>query len=535
MSTFPKHIVELLRKLHEAPSLVARLAGREDPRVDVIRELAASGTIEVVPYLSPFIVESNKLASTAMNATAHLVSRATNQQLLRLDEKLRTSDWWWGWAEWRRTQPGQIWHVEVSEQNRAAVFGVLSCHPSGYVRETAVQRLTEIRSGAEMPFLLMRLNDWVAKVHDISRAAVLDRMHANQFEALFDNLDLVFWLEECRRHDHAAIVQGVVRRLASIDSAERLANTIRNGPRFVRRRAYSAAINADLPGAARIVGLGIDIDDDVLRLWATRDAKTHLSDSELEQILPALLADRFQPVRREALHCVVARFPDKANSALTDALLDASLALRELARFYLRKSVNFDVAAYYRQNLNRSGSLEPAIAGLGETGDANDERLIIPFLSDERAKIRAAAVRSTGLLSKGRPGAALFDLIQDASKKVASEACNALERSIDAIELPDLASLFRKEGRTSVRMAILDLIDLKDTWATMPDLVEAAASDDSEVAQAAQRKILGKFNRVFTIPSDDQRDAILSALQRNAGSVPAKFATEFSKWLASRV
>ena len=200
----------------------------------------------------------------------------------------------------------------------------------------------------------------------------------------------------------------------------------------------------------------------------------------------------------------------------------------------LRKSDNFDFAAYYRQNLTHSGSLELAIAGLGETGDANDERLIIPFLSDERAKIRAAAVRSTGLLSKGRPSAALFDSIQDASKKVASEACNALERSIDAIELPDLANLFRKEGRTSVRMAILNLIDLKDTWATMPDLVEAAASDDSEVAKAAQRKILGKFNRVFTTPPDDQRDAILSALRRNAGSVPAKFATEFSTWLASR-
>ena len=104
-------------------------------------------------------------------------------------EKLRTSDWWWGWAEWRAhatwanlafrsfgTEPGSsFWSAELSSKRKY-----------GYLNSNLSQRLTRGLLGAEMPFLLVQLNDWVAKVRDTSsRAAPLfsDRMQANQFEA----------------------------------------------------------------------------------------------------------------------------------------------------------------------------------------------------------------------------------------------------------------------------------------------------------------------------------------------------------------
>jgi HEAT repeat protein len=160
--------------------------------------------------------------------------------------------------------------------------------------------------------------------------------------------------------------------------------------------------------------------------------------------------------------------------------------------------------------------------------------LIIRFLFDGRATIRAAAIRSIGLLSKGRPNAVLFDATHDESRKVAREACHALRYSIDAIELPRLADLFRNELRTSVLLSLLDLIDVKETWAAMPYLIEAAASHNDDVARAAAVKIGSKFNHVFTNPSEEERAAILAALQRGSSAVPAALATEFTQWLESR-
>jgi HEAT repeat protein len=359
-------------------------------------------------------------------------------------------------------------------------------------------------------------------------------MLANQFAPILDHLDLIFWLEGCRRNDQAEIVQSAVNRLVSADSAERLEKALRSESRFLRRRTYRAAINAGISDPARIIRLGLSSDDGVLRLWATRDAKTLLPDSELDDVLPSLLADSFLPVRREALNNLMERFPNRANEALTAALLDSGYSMREFARFYLRKSVEVDFGDYYRTKLNKSDSQLQAIAGLGESGNADDERLLIPFLADRRSSIRAAAVRSIGLLSKGRSTTTLLRATKDTSKKVTTEACIAIERSIDEFELPELIAILRTEVRTHVLLAILDLIDLKGTWATMPHLIEAAVSNNVDVARAAKAKICSKFNRVFTNPTCEQRDAVQSALKQNANSISVEFATEFRKWLASR-
>lgn len=534
MLRLPDHIAGLLQDLEKEPLLLARLTGGEDPRLETIRELGLSGHIGIVAHLAPLICETGKLSTAAIAAIGKLIAGASGGQLLQLDEELRARCPWWKWNEWYNVKPAQVRQLHVSDQNASAEYGVLSFHPNGHVREVAVRRLEKIQDGSELPFLLIRLNDWVRTVHELSRSAVLNRIAANRFPELFEHLELVFWLEGCGRYDHSEIVTEVVTQLASIDSAENLMKAMRSDSRAVRRRAYRSTIGAGVSDSPRIVRCGLSSDDGVLRLWATRDAKTLLSDSELEQILPALLADRFLPVRREALRCAIERFPAKAKESLAAALLDPSYSMRELARFYLRRGANFDIAAYYREQLSQLDLLLPAIAGLGESGGADDEWLVRPFLAEGRPKVRAAAIRSVGRLNKGVSVATLLDAMRGPSKRVTAEARIAIERAIDSVTLPDLLGLLHNEERTHVLLAVVELIDLKETWMAMPHLIEASTWRNSDVASAAKAKIRSKFNRLFTNPTNLQRDAINCALRQNADSLDVEFVTEFGKWLASR-
>jgi hypothetical protein len=43
-------------------------------------------------------------------------------------------------------------------------MALASFHPSGYVREEAIAHLAAVWDGTELPFLLIRVNDWVAPV-----------------------------------------------------------------------------------------------------------------------------------------------------------------------------------------------------------------------------------------------------------------------------------------------------------------------------------------------------------------------------------
>jgi hypothetical protein len=171
---------------------------------------------------------------------------------------------------------------------------------------------------------------------------------------------------------------------------------------------------------------------------------------------------------------------------------------------------------------------------LGECGCADDVRLMTPFLSAARSKVRGAALRSVAALGKATQISLLYEMTDDPSDSVAVEAFNALKPYADAVSMPELSRMLRSQRSTRVALAVIDLIDCRDVWTALPYLVEGCASGDAEVARVTQLRIMGKFNRVFTSPTSDQRATILNAMKVNASSLPPLFSKELGQWLALR-
>src|SRR5690349_17513204 len=95
--------------------------------------------------------QSEGAARAAQDSLGRLLGMLQPEELPAAEELIRTI-WRGRWTDLPWVRP-----TLKSGTVPLGVFGLLSFHPSGYVREPAVQRLAERTDGAELPFLLLRL------------------------------------------------------------------------------------------------------------------------------------------------------------------------------------------------------------------------------------------------------------------------------------------------------------------------------------------------------------------------------------------
>jgi hypothetical protein len=187
--------------------------------VSILRQLEALGDPAAVPYLLPFLAhgravmhpasagilsrlrrlwrgrgeaaepapqEPSAVARAAARTIDILVSSASIKELVGIDEAVRQT-WRWRANElWRAI--GDVDALPMDLQHPAAVLGAISFHDDGHVREAAVRRLVALREGDELPFLLLRANDWVEPVRLMAREAVQQRLRPEYAKRFVDCL-----------------------------------------------------------------------------------------------------------------------------------------------------------------------------------------------------------------------------------------------------------------------------------------------------------------------------------------------------------
>lgn len=148
-------LFDIFKKKDEAldPSVLQRVA-------DIGAGHDLRGIVELLPFLPPPASPYGSAAALALEAN---VAAATPEEIATFDQWYR-----------ERTCSGPPRHswenmglgLDWGRQHFATV-GIATCHRSGFIREKAVVTLAECHSGTELPFLLVRLNDWIPQVRRI--------------------------------------------------------------------------------------------------------------------------------------------------------------------------------------------------------------------------------------------------------------------------------------------------------------------------------------------------------------------------------
>ena len=532
MKRVSNQTAELLRKLRGRPAWLPFQRREVQRKVQHIQRIATSGEpAAIAPLLAHLFDSPSQVAVATADAVAELLAACTPDDLLELTTLCRWQTEFDVGRKWLGLRPRSVAGLPLPRHNSAAVLGMASFHGNGYVREAAVRCLDGIEDGSEVPFLLIRLNDWVEAVRNSARQAIERRLQRGELPRLADHLYFVFRLSEQQRSDHSSIVAAVVQNLARPENHPILRELISSENRYIRRMTYQRLMQ--LPGdhLLRLVQAGLGSDDPVVRLWTVRTAPASFDSVELAEFLQGIERDRFMAVRREALRVHAEHLPDTSQTAMTSALLDRSTAVREEARFQLRKQGVRSCDTFYREAVGAGCQIEAALLGLGEMGTESDASMAVPFLKSSGARVRRAAVYAVGRLAPQQHVAELWERITDDSPRVAKEAAKALRNCGHIVDAAEIWAVYQADSREHVHLALLQLLDQLGAWHKLPYLIRLSSGTSEHVVARAKSLILGIVNRVFTRPSPEEKRLIAEALADTAGSLDPAYRAELKAWI----
>lgn len=466
-----------------------------------------------------------------------IISELSPLDLATLDQRVRES-WttyrYYNLQNWQSLRPSDVGRLAQSKFATSLV-GLASFHFSGYVREAAVAELALQRTGKELSFLLIRLNDWVSQVRDAAEQAVRARIEPTYAVHLLANISLVFRLRVCGRVEKKFVddICDLLKRAECKDVL--LAGTI-SKDKTVRRISFQLAAKAEPSTRAAIIRAAMTDPDAVARSWAVRHFLPDVSPDELPGVIDPMLKDRFMPVRRDALWYAATKRPDIAKQPLRVALLDNHISMRETARQFLAVAEVKDAAGFYADALGSGSDKQrfAAICGLGETGKAADVPLVVPFLSSPLTKIRRAAAYAIGRLDLEGQLERLVGVLSDAKPSVSREALKTLQLKARYIALADLENLFASGADFHVRRNTLSLILHADKWKKVPALLKACADKDERIAEQgakALRDWFSSYNGSYVEPTREDFQRISVTVSQFEPYLPRGFAAELRSCL----
>ncbi len=513
------------------------VARRNQELSALLEQIGERDELGAISAVARFLfAESPEVRTVVGHVIARLLASVSPEDLLHLNEVF---DWSWRLQVsdvWNKLKPTGVESLVTDTSVRTPVLGLLSFHRNGYVRHEAVHHLAEIYDGTELPYLLIRQNDWVEPISRDARAAVEKRILDEYIVHFVHSLPLVAHLSAFKRRDHSAVLQRIVATLTQPRHEELLLSALRSAHRAVRRWVAKEALGLTGEHQARMVRFGVGADDPVIRLWSCRVVPSLLADEEIRQILGRLTKDGYGPVRSEAFWSGAKRFPSEAARTWQEALFDRSYTIREMAQSQLAKLGVTEVASLYRDELARSPDNVPALLGLGETGNETDLQVIRRYLTTGLPRRRRAAVR--GLARLGGEGITneLIGCLRDDSPGVTREVKRQLEEPGRVLQGELLLAVVNGDTRLHCRDAAVRLMFSMGKWRSLPWLVYAAVHCDPDTAALAQRFIEAWFspplcNKVWTKPSSGEREAINTALSRSRDSLDAAFQHKLDTWL----
>ena len=200
-------------------------------------------------------------------------------------------------------------------------------------------------------------------------------------------------------------------------------------------------------------------------------------------------------------------------------LLDTHQSIREECRYHLRKIQPIDVAAFYRQHLEATDvrNLYSAISGLGETGCAEDDSLIVPYTSHQMSTIRKAAIQALARLHPEAHQNIFMRAIEDEVPSVSRQALKALTFRSSSVSAARIWELFKSTPHSHVKRNAFWLIKNSAKWESISYLVRALCETDEDIVMKSRLGIqrwLYRFNRSFSAPSSEQLARLTEALER---------------------
>ncbi len=523
----------LIEQLYARAGIWNRFVYTDKPE-EILQKIRDAGEPEAIPDLLPLLITGDKRTIKASAEAIHcLLQRLKPAEFANFDAFVRL-----GCADWRpRREPwykmkqndvGQIAKIGVES---VSLLGIASFHASGYVREEATRQLGKIETGAELPFLFVRANDWVEPVRALAHGLVMKRMRPNYLAHFLTWLPLALRLGEAKRTDYSTVLGGMRRLFERPEAREALEAGFASEDKFTRRFCFDVALRSDVAGVEWTIKKAFETRDLEVRKAAVAKLGQLLPNDELNGLLGLPRRDASAAVREAALEIYRDKFPGQAADEFEHALLDANTWVRAMAQQYFSKAGTVDVRDYYVRNLgeSRNSVLVKAIAGLGETGVAQDAKSLDGFFANTSSRVRAAALHAVARLDPHSRIEAFVSALEDASASVAREGLLALLRKANIVGGTRLWQIYERSQALHSKRFVMYLVARLNKWDSIVYLILSLGETDERLVELSKRYIarwFARYNKSFVTPSAEQFKALRDVLAERSLLVSAEMERE---------
>ncbi|MFZ5496731.1 MAG: hypothetical protein ACOZE5_15535 [Verrucomicrobiota bacterium] len=515
---------DLLQKLYPATSSwqVWKRAP-EEQQLAALAEIRSQQLLGALPYMAGlFAAGSEKVRSNAADTIATLfsfdVDKATSfvslglHRLLDYEHVAATN-------ALNQLKRDAVWSLKVPAESEWAVFGLISFHGNGWIREAALDRLSKVADGRELPFLLHRSTDWVSVISSKAAAELRSRLEGRPVRQFTAILPVLYRLRARQRGLLSDVQAGILRRVCKEEDLDYLqAFTAEIPGRGARRWILGliVSIASQRPEAESLARLLRDDPDPLVRITAWN---FFWSTSVPEANLLSGLNDSWAAIRRRCLELLCEPLTESRRGVLATALFDGSAMVRATARYFLEKLGTTNIADLYREKLKGSGTPSAAaIFGLSEMGNKDDAELLAGYLQSTKVSLRKAAVAAIGSLNADRFAAEIRKALFDPSPGVSKTARLVLEKHPSLISPAFVRELLAEEKPLCVRRSGLLLTRSLSKWEQILAFLEAlqSAPEFNDVVVEEVRRWLSRYNRSWTEPQPDQLAKLGSLVAKNA-------------------
>jgi HEAT repeat protein len=525
----------LIGKLMSWSTLSQRWSGSDDTAL-LLEQVGSAAEPLAIPSLISFALADNaEVRAKAKSSIRHLLAQIRAESLPFLDESLRRS---WGQVEdWYGLKPGAVKELGGDTDEDVVFLGLVSCHRNGYVRAEALRILGSKPSGLIIPFVLMRLVDWVSEVRFVAEDEFQKKLVDEHADSFVNCLPLTDRLAKNSRY-RSVYSLWIEALLISPQNADALRRGTHSTDRLIRRHCFKIAVENRSTQTKELILEALQDTDVIVRARAFSVAPMFLSGNECDWVREAS-TDPYGPIRRMAFENLVAK-PAHSLEDLAPFLLDRSVVIRRAAQSAYLKLLKQSSVGVYRVSIRDpvARNAEVAVIGLAETGDRSDLPAILEMLPSRSARVRGAAVRALRILGIDGQEGVLLKVVASDVRSVARKAASALlarrDHSASAVWVEAL-----KNPDKSLHCNVLKLIRSAPKWQQLNLYLGAVVSSDESLSACAIEMLmwwLNQFNASFVNPSLSERDLAASQLDRASELLPARLVSElrFTLRMATR-
>ena len=478
-------------------------------------EALRNGVRSRIPWVfCAFAGTSAPVKLEAAQALCEVLDILSFNEIIRVEEQMRqTTSMEWG-INWRALDMNDFFTDQMNSAERRAVCVFASFNPNGFIREQATLLLQEYNG--TLPYILLRLNDWVNQVRQAASAAFHYRLQRLSNAEIIVAMPFAHKLKMGGRGNHDEYLKLFLMTVTSLERMGSLHMGLADICVTTRRLCTDALFDAQPPRTKLAFARLVSEPDPFLR--GTIFKKLAGLGQNMNNAAGTFLNDAYPMNRLLAFQYLL----DASDGGILDIaeklLLDTSARVREAAqKTLLQQTPGRNFREFYRACLTKHAAI--AIPELGKKGVPGDAEEIAPYLESAHPRIISAAMTALMRLDAEKYRPVITEMLADTRPGIVKTARNLIMK-YGPPDYDRVWAIFQQTSSENTQEKCTDIVFAAPKWARLIFML-AVMSGNQETLRAkardAVKRWLDGFNRSFIAPSDEQSAEIRGRIKELSG------------------